>query len=168
MKTLGLIGGTTWVSTIDYYKYINELTIERLGGLNSAQILLYSVCFEPVKAFADVGDWENFGKVFADSARNLENAGAEAIVLCANTAHIVAERVESAVSIPLIHITDATAREILSQNLQRSRFSARGSRWKMISITSGWRNSGLKRSRRMKQNAILFIGQFLKSSAKHF
>ncbi|HVE57267.1 MAG TPA: aspartate/glutamate racemase family protein [Pyrinomonadaceae bacterium] len=119
MKTLGLIGGTTWVSTIDYYKYINELTIERLGGLNSAKILLCSLQFEPVKAFADVGDWESFGKVFADSARNLEKAGAEAIVLCANTAHIIAERVESAVSIPLIHITDATAREILSQSLRK-------------------------------------------------
>lgn len=118
MKTLGLIGGTTWVSTVDYYKYINELTVERLGGLNSAKILLYSVRFEPVKAMADASDWEGFGKFFAEIARHLENAGADAIVLCANTPHIIAERVEEEISIPLINIMDATAREIQHENLK--------------------------------------------------
>lgn len=119
MKTLGLIGGTTWVSTVDYYKYINQLTIERLGGLNSAKMLLYSVRFEPVKALADAGDWENFGNFFSEIALNLEKAGAEAIVLCANTSHIVAERVEQNISIPVIHITDATALEIQRQALKK-------------------------------------------------
>lgn len=119
MKTLGLIGGTTWVSTVDYYKYINQLTVEKLGGLSSAKMLLYSVCFEPVKALADAGDWENFGKLFSDIAQNLEKAGANAIVLCANTTHIVAEKVEQNIGIPLIHITDATAKEILRQGLKK-------------------------------------------------
>ena len=119
MKTLGLIGGTTWVSTVDYYKYINQLTIERLGGLNSAEILLYSVRFEGVKELADAGDWENFGNFFSDIALNLEKAGAEAIVLCANTSHIIAERVEQIISIPVIHITDATALEIQRQDLKK-------------------------------------------------
>jgi aspartate racemase len=119
MRTLGLIGGTTWVSTVDYYKYINQLTTERLGGLNSAQILLYSVRFEGVKAMADAGDWENFGKFFSEIALNLEKAGAQAIVLCANTTHIVAERVEQNISIPVIHITDATALEIRRQDLKK-------------------------------------------------
>jgi len=119
MKTLGLIGGTTWVSTVDYYRYINQLTTERLGGLNSAKILLYSARFEPVKAMADAGDWDGFGRFFADVARNLEKAGADAVVLCANTAHIVAEKVEQSVSIPLIHIVDATAREIRREGLQK-------------------------------------------------
>jgi aspartate racemase len=112
MKTLGLIGGTTWVSTVDYYRYINQLTIERLGGLNSARLLLYSLNFRDAKSLADVGDWESLGKLMSGIARNLETAGAEAIVLCANTMHIVADLIQSQIEIPLIHITDATAKEI--------------------------------------------------------
>jgi aspartate racemase len=119
MKTLGLIGGTSWVSTIDYYKYINELANEKRGGLNYAQILLYSISFNDVKALADKSDWENLGKLLSGIAVNLENAGAEAIVLCANTTHIVAEKVEKSIEIPLIHITDATAKEILRQGLKK-------------------------------------------------
>jgi len=118
MKTLGLIGGTSWVSTIDYYRYINQLANEKRGGLNYAQILLYSISFNDVKSLADAGDWENLGKLLSGIARNLENAGAEAIVLCANTIHIVAEKVEEKITIPLIHITDATAQEILRQGLK--------------------------------------------------
>jgi len=119
MKTLGLIGGTTWISTVDYYRYINQLTNQRLGGQNSAQILLYSMNFDGVKTLADAGDWEKFGELFAGAAQNLESAGAKAIVLCANTAHIVADFIESRIKIPLINITDATAEEISKQNLRR-------------------------------------------------
>lgn len=119
MKTLGLIGGTTWVSTVDYYKYINQLTVEKLGGLNSAKILLYSVRFSEVKNLADAGDWESLGKLMSGIAQNLEKGGAEAIVLCANTMHIVADTVQKQTKIPLIHITDATAKEILRQNLKK-------------------------------------------------
>jgi aspartate racemase len=119
MKTLGLIGGTSWVSTIDYYRYINQLANEKRGGLNYAQILLYSISFNDVKTLADAGDWENLGLLLSGIARNLENAGAEAIVLCANTIHIVAEKIEEKVQIPLIHITDATAQEILRQGLKK-------------------------------------------------
>jgi aspartate racemase len=119
MKTLGLIGGTSWVSTIDYYKYINELANEQRGGLNFAQILLYSISFNDVKSLADKSDWENLGKLLSGIAKNLENAGADAIVLCANTTHIVAESVEKSIEIPLIHITDATAKEILRRNLKK-------------------------------------------------
>jgi aspartate racemase len=119
MKTIGLIGGTSWVSTVDYYRYINKFANERRGGLNYAEILLYSVNFNDVKTLADAGDWEALGKLLSGIARNLENAGAEAIVLCANTIHIVAEKVEENISIPLIHIVDATAREILAQGLKK-------------------------------------------------
>lgn len=119
MKTLGLIGGTTWVSTVDYYKYINQLTTEKLGGLNSARILLYSVRFSDVKSLADASDWENLGELMSGIAQNLEKGGAEAIVLCANTMHIVADKVQEKTNIPLIHITDATAKEILRQNLKK-------------------------------------------------
>ena len=119
MKTLGLIGGTTWVSTVDYYKYINQLTTEKLGGLNSARILLYSVRFSDVKSLADAGDWESLGELMSGIAQNLEKGGAEAIVLCANTMHIVADKVQERTNIPLIHITDATAKAILAQNLKK-------------------------------------------------
>jgi aspartate racemase len=119
MKTLGLIGGTTWVSTVDYYRYINKLTTEKLGGLNSAKILLYSVRFSEVKCLADAGDWESLGELMSGIAQNLEKSGAEAIVLCANTMHIVADKVREKTSIPLIHITDATAKEILAKNLKK-------------------------------------------------
>ena len=119
MKTLGLIGGTSWVSTVDYYRYINKLANERRGGLNYAEILLYSVNFNDVKTLADAGDWESLGELLSGIARKLENAGAEAILLGANTIHIVAERVEEDISIPLIHIVDATAQEILAQGLQK-------------------------------------------------
>lgn len=119
MKTLGLIGGTTWVSTVDYYRYINKLTTEKLGGLNSAKILLYSVKFSEVKALADASDWKTLGEFMSGIAQNLEKGGAEAIVLCANTMHIVAETVQEKTSIPLIHITDATAKAILAQDLKK-------------------------------------------------
>lgn len=119
MKTIGLIGGTSWVSTVDYYRYLNKLANERRGGLNYAQVLLYSVNFNDVKSLADAGDWDNLGSLLSGIARKLENAGAESILLCANTIHIVAERVEENISIPLIHITDATAREILQQGLKK-------------------------------------------------
>lgn len=118
MKTLGLIGGTTWVSTVDYYKYINQFTTEKIGGLNSAKILLYSVRFSDVKSLADAGDWESLGDLMSGIAQNLEKGGAEAIVLCANTMHIVADKVQEKTNIPLIHITDATAKAILVQNLK--------------------------------------------------
>lgn len=119
MKTLGLIGGMSWVSTIDYYRYINRFANERLGGLNYARILLYSVSFNEVKMLADASDWKTLGELFSSISQNLENAGAEAIVLCANTAHIVAETVEESIKIPLINITDSTAKEISKQNLKR-------------------------------------------------
>jgi aspartate racemase len=119
MKTLGLIGGTTWVSTVDYYRYINQLTLERLGGLNSAKILLYSVRFSEIKTLADAGDWKSLGELMSGIAQNLEKAGAEAIILCANTMHIVADRILEDITIPLVHITDAAARAILAQNLKK-------------------------------------------------
>ena len=119
MKTLGLIGGTSWVSTIDYYRYINQLANEKLGGLNFAQILLYSISFNDVKALADRSDWEKLGEMLTDIAQTLEIGGAKAIVLCANTTHIVAEKIESNIKIPLIHITDSTAKEILKRKLKK-------------------------------------------------
>lgn len=116
MKKLGLIGGTTWVSTVDYYSYINKLTNERLGGSASAELLLYSVNFAEIKAWADESNWKAIGERLSDLAARLESVGAEAIVLCANTMHIVAETVQQRVGIPVLHIVDAVAKEIEKQN----------------------------------------------------
>lgn len=119
MKTLGLIGGTTWPSTVDYYKYLNQLTAERTGGEMYSRLILYSVNFVEFKALADASDWEGIAARLSDLARKLENAGADGLVLCANTTHIVAEKVQQSVSIPLLNIVDAVAAEIKSRGIEK-------------------------------------------------
>lgn len=114
-----MIGGTTWVSTVDYYSYINQLTNEKLGASTSAQVLLYSVNFEEYRTRAEAGEWQTIAGSLSAHARQLERGGAEALVLCANTMHIVADRVQEGVGIPLLHIVDAVAREIEKQKLRR-------------------------------------------------
>jgi aspartate racemase len=112
MKTVGLIGGMSWESTIPYYRQINELIKERLGGLHSAKIVLYSVDFHDVERLQHAGDWESAGQLLGDAARSLERAGADFLVLCTNTMHKVAAAIEGAVHIPLLHIAEPTAAEI--------------------------------------------------------
>jgi len=120
MKTLGLIGGTTWLSTIEYYSNINRLMNERLGGDNSAKILLYSLNFEEFKPprFGST-DWDLRAKMLSDIALNLENAGADCLLICANTPHLIADDIQKIINIPLIHIAEATAKEILSKNINK-------------------------------------------------
>lgn len=112
VKTIGLIGGMSWESTIPYYRQINETTKERLGGLHSARIVLYSVDFHEIERLQQAGNWEGAGTLLADAARSLEAAGATFLVLCTNTMHKVASSIEAAVTIPLFHIADPTATEI--------------------------------------------------------
>lgn len=119
MKTLGLIGGTTWVSTIDYYRLINQKTNELLGGLNSAKILLYSVNFEEFRPPVDPADWEDLTKKFTAIAQKLEHDGADGIVFCANTPHLIAEGVRQKLGVPLIHIAETAAEEIASHNIKK-------------------------------------------------
>ena len=109
MKTIGLIGGMSWESTIPYYRIINETVRERLGGLHSARLLLYSVDFHDIERLQQAGAWEAAGTLLADAARALEVAGAEGLALCTNTMHKVAPAIEAAVDIPLLHIADPTA-----------------------------------------------------------
>ena len=109
MKTLGLIGGMSWESTIPYYRQINERVKECLGGFHSAKVILYSVDFQEVERFQREGDWLAAGALLANAARSLELAGADYLVLCTNTMHKVASAIEAAVRIPLIHIADPTA-----------------------------------------------------------
>ena len=109
MKTLGLIGGMSWESTAIYYRHLNEIVRERLGGLHSAKLLLWSFDFADIAAKQNAGDWDGAAVLLADAARKLEAAGAEGLVICTNTMHRMADEVQAAVSIPLIHIADATA-----------------------------------------------------------
>jgi aspartate racemase len=112
LKIIGLIGGMSWESTVPYYRQINESVKERLGGLHSAKIVLYSVDFHDVERMQHAGDWAAAGALLAESARALESAGADFLVLCTNTMHKVAPAIEAAVRIPLLHIADPTADEI--------------------------------------------------------
>jgi aspartate racemase len=109
MKTIGLLGGMSWESTVPYYRLINEAVKARLGGLHSAKLILYSVDFHEVERLQQAGDWEAAGTLLAGTARSLEAAGADFLVLCTNTMHKVADRIETAVTIPLLHIVDPTA-----------------------------------------------------------
>ena len=112
MKIIGLIGGMSWESTVPYYRQINETVKERLGGLHSATIVLYSVDFHDIERLQQAGDWDAAGVVLAEAARSLQAAGATFLVLCTNTMHKVASAIEAAVAIPLLHIADPTAAEI--------------------------------------------------------
>ncbi len=112
MKTIGLIGGMSWESSAEYYRLINEAVKERLGGLHSAQLLLYSVDFAAIERLQHRGDWDAAGAILADAARRLERGGADFLLLCTNTMHKVADAITGAVSIPFVHIADPTATAI--------------------------------------------------------
>lgn len=119
MKTIGLLGGMSWESTIPYYRLINEGVKDRLGGLHSAKILLHSVDFHEIEACQSKGEWDLAGDMLAQAAIGLQKAGAEGIVLCTNTMHKVAHYIESRCDLPFLHIADATGRAITAQNVQR-------------------------------------------------
>lgn len=118
MKTLGLIGGMSWESTAHYYACINRLVAGRLGGLHSARLLLYSMEFHELQALQHADDWAGAARLLVDAARRLERAGAEGLVICANTMHIVAPEIGQAVPLPLIHIADAAATAVKRQGLR--------------------------------------------------
>jgi len=109
VKTIGLIGGMSWESTVPYYRQINETIKEQCGGLHSAKIILYSVDFHDVERLQHAGDWQGAGELLAAAARTLAGAGADFLVVCTNTMHKVAPAIEAAVTIPLFHIADPTA-----------------------------------------------------------
>lgn len=117
MKTIGLIGGMSWESTIPYYRQINQSIKERLGGLHSAKVVLYSVDFHEVERLQHAGDWDTAGALLASAALALELAGADFLVLCTNTMHKVAPAIEAATRIPLFHIADPTAEAIKDAGL---------------------------------------------------
>lgn len=119
MRTLGLLGGMSAESTTLYYQALNAGVRERLGGLHSAQLLLWSVDFAGIAQLQAQGDWDQAGAVLADAARRLEAAGAQAILICANTMHLVADQVQAAVSVSVIHIANATAEAVKAAGCSR-------------------------------------------------
>lgn len=118
MKTIGLIGGMSWESTIPYYRIINEVVRDNLGGLHSAKIILYSIDFHVIEQLQNSGNWEKAGEILTTAALTLQSAGAELLVLCTNTMHKVANNIESATDVPLVHIADATGQEIKRNAIQ--------------------------------------------------
>jgi len=118
MRTIGLLGGMSWKSSIEYYRIINETVKELLGGLHSAKSLMYSVDFAEIEKLQHDGDWDALTRVMIDAAKQLEKGGADFLVICTNTMHKMAPEVADAISIPLLHIADATASAIKARHLQ--------------------------------------------------
>ena len=118
MKTIGLIGGMSWESTVTYYKIINETVKEKLGGLHSAKCILYSVDFQEIEECQANGNWEKSGEILGEAAYNLEKAGADFIVICTNTMHKVINQIKEKISIPILHIAEMTAEKILEKGLK--------------------------------------------------
>lgn len=119
MKTTGLLGGMSWESTVPYFQVLNRRIGERLGGLHSARIVLLSVDFQEIELLQHQGRWEELGEILAGEARTIERAGADFLVLCTNTMHLVAPAIEAAIGIPLLHIADATAQRVREVGLSR-------------------------------------------------
>jgi aspartate racemase len=119
VRTLGLLGGMSWESTLPYYRIVNERVRQRLGGLHSAKLVLHSVDFAEIEALQRANDWDAAGVILAEAARGLHAAGADALVICTNTMHLVAPTIEAAVDLPLLHIADATAARIRDAVLSR-------------------------------------------------
>ena len=119
MKVIGMIGGMSWESTAEYYRIINETVKERLGGHHSAKVLLYSVNFSEIELLQRKGEWQGSTEIMCDAARRVERGGADCLLICTNTMHKTAPEVQSAVTIPLLHIADATAVEIKKEGIER-------------------------------------------------
>jgi aspartate racemase len=119
MKTIGLIGGMSWESSLLYYRLINQGVQQRLGGLHSAELLMHSVDFAPIENLQHSGDWEGASKILIDAARRLEAGGADFFLIGTNTMHQVAAAVSAAVDIPLLHIADATAQVLINNQVRR-------------------------------------------------
>ncbi len=119
MKTIGLIGGITWLSTADYYRVLNEMTNERLGGVASAKIILYSVNFEEIKTLTFANDWKGISSQICAAASKLEAAGADCLLICANTMHKIADEVQQVMQIPVIHVAEQTGKTIKEKQIKK-------------------------------------------------
>ena len=119
MKTIGLIGGMSWESSIEYYRMINQFVREELGGLHSAKSVLVSLDFAEIEALQAAGHWEKAGELMLEAARQVEGGGGDFVVICTNTMHLLAEQVQAGIGIPVLHIADATEHEIQRKGLHQ-------------------------------------------------
>jgi len=119
MKTIGLLGGMSWESTSQYYRLLNEQVRGRLGGLHSAKIVMCSVDFAPLEEYMRHGDWQSCSRLLCDAAGRVAGAGADFLLLCTNTMHKLATEIQQSIEIPFVHIVDATAEEIVSNNIRK-------------------------------------------------
>jgi aspartate racemase len=119
MKKIGLLGGMSWESTLEYYRVINQAVKEKLGGLHSAKIILVSLDFDEVEKLQLAGDWTQAARLLASGAQDIQSAGGDFFLICTNTMHLIADQVEAAVQIPMLHIADATARAVKNQGINR-------------------------------------------------
>jgi len=119
MKTIGLIGGMSWESSLEYYRIINETVREKFGGLHSAKCVMYSVDFAEIEELQSHGKWDKATKFMIDAAKHVEDGGADFVVICTNTMHMMADEVQKHINIALLHIADATAGRVKSQGLKR-------------------------------------------------
>jgi len=119
MKTIGMIGGMSWESTVTYYQVINEIIKEKLGGFHSAKCLLYSVDFHEIEECLIGGDWERGAEILTDAALRLERGGADFIIICTNTLHKVADKIQAKISIPILHIAEVTAEELKENHIDK-------------------------------------------------
>jgi aspartate racemase len=118
MKTIGLLGGMSWESTVGYYQQINQGVKQALGGLHSAKIAMVSVDFDPIEKLQHAGDWEGTADILSEAAQNIEAAGADCVLICTNTMHKVSPQIEAAINIPMLHIADATAQALLDEGVK--------------------------------------------------
>lgn len=177
MKTIGLIGGMSWESTVTYYRVINEEIKKRLGGFHSGKILLYSVDFEEIEKCQMSGEWEKSGEILADAAKRLEKAGADFIVICTNTMHKVFGQVQTAVKIPVLHIAETTAEimkkdKITKTGLLGTKFTMEQDFYKSVLAENGIAAVVPDEDGRKTVNDVIYnelcMGQIKESSKKQF
>jgi aspartate racemase len=120
MKTIGLLGGMSWESTVGYYRMINEGVKKAIGGLHSAKIVLYSVDFDPVEKLLGQGDWQGVAEALSEAALKIQAAGADFLLICTNTMHQVAPEIQDKIDIPLLHIADATAEALIRSGIKKT------------------------------------------------
>ena len=177
MKTIGLIGGMSWESTVTYYRVINEEIKKRLGGFHSGKILLYSVDFEEIEKCQMSGEWEKSGEILADAAKRLEKAGADFIVICTNTMHKVFGQVQAAVKIPVLHIAETTAEimkkdKITKTGLLGTKFTMEQDFYKSVLAENGIEAVVPDDDGRKTVNDVIYnelcMGQIKESSKKQF
>ena len=177
MKTIGLIGGMSWESTVTYYRVINEEIKKRLGGFHSGKILLYSVDFDEIEKCQMSGEWEKSGEILADAAKRLEKAGADFIVICTNTMHKVFGQVQAAVKIPVLHIAETTAEimkkdKITKTGLLGTKFTMEQDFYKSVLAENGIEAVVPDDDGRKTVNDVIYnelcMGQIKESSKKQF